>query len=133
METLLSKRSKNIIPLVILGFLGLITIGLLVKNPEKVSIQSIQEKLTASMKKMDARITRRVLELERRAEYLCDRLNKEQLDHSEMKNRESIILEKNGVVSEYFGEIYYFKFNNRSYFKWYFEYNRYFGNLLRTK
>ena len=113
METLLSKRSKNIIAVFILGIIGLIGLGLIVQDPENISVSAVRKELAAAVEKMDARITRRVLELEKRADSICDRFKRKHLDHAELKSRESLILENNGVVSEYYGEIFYFKFNDR--------------------
>lgn len=118
METILSKRFKNIIPVVILCAIGLIVVGLFVQNPENVSISAVRKKLAAGMKKMDARITRRILDLESRADYVYDKLRRGNLDHSELEDRESLIIEKNGVVSDYYGEIFYFKFKDRMSDSW---------------
>ncbi len=118
METLLSKRSKNLIPVFILGFIVLMVAVMIFFDPGKIPIPAVRQKLAANVEKIEARISSQVLELEERAEYLCEKYTRDQLEHSELQDQESLLMEKNGVVSEYYGEIYYFKFKPRATESW---------------
>jgi signal transduction histidine kinase len=110
MGTLLSKRSENLIYWFFLGSVFLTCLVLVFINSRHFSVSGIQEKIRTNLDSVEDSITKRVGTLVKKGEILYRRFLSQTLEHSELHNDEAIILEKDGVIQKYFGQIFYFKF-----------------------
>ena len=108
MENLLSQRLKNII---IIAFLGvvLITYWVFIKSPD-LDRDNIYKFALKSIKAVEKKLEQQVLDYQYRARQVFRDYNYQTLSHSRLKPKEALIIEEKGVIKDYFGEIYHFKF-----------------------
>ena len=108
MENLLSQRPKNII---IIAFVGvvLITYWVFIKSPD-LDQDNIYRFALKSIKAVEKKLEQQVLDYQDRSRQVFRDYNYQTLSHSRLKPKEALIIEEKGVIKDYFGEIYHFKF-----------------------
>lgn len=110
METILSQRIKNLVYFFVLGLLIVsVILAQLFFSPEK-TINRMPSLSGGRVDQIEATIEQKIQKLIRRADFIFRSYRTGALAHSSLKNRESLIVENAGVIGEYYGEIYYFKF-----------------------
>ena len=109
MGTLLSERSKNLIYWSLFGSIVLACAVLIFINSRQFSVSGIQVKIRSNLDAVENSIGKEIDTLKNRGDWLCERFLSKKLEHAELYNDEAVVLEKSGVVQEYFGQIYYFK------------------------
>ncbi len=118
METLLYQRIKNIIYFFILGSIVISVFFILILNRPNISTDRIQSTISTRADKIENTINKNIQSLKKRADFIFECYNSNRLEHSLLLNRESLIIENSGVVGDYYGEIYYFKFKPIPVSKW---------------
>ncbi len=120
MGTLLSKRNKVVAGIVFFCTLLIIPFYYFIKinglSENKVLTADIQ----ASIKKAERVLGKRIKDLNIRSEYLYKRSRVSILRHDDMLPEESVITVKDGVIESYFGEVFFFKFEEMDARKWKF-------------
>jgi signal transduction histidine kinase len=113
MENLLSKRSKNldvIVGIVSSGFIILAAVLylFLFKQPH-LDDTVVREAVLSNLKSIESTLERKISDYKKRAEFIFSKYQQQQLQHSELDRKEALIIIHNGIIKEYYGEIYYFK------------------------
>jgi len=109
METLLSPRLKNLI----LGALAVILaagiLGIFLWPARDLPPERIYDRVQADCGRMESILERRVQECRRRSEQLLASFNAGHLSAADLEKKEALVTEKDGIVTGYVGEIFYFK------------------------
>jgi signal transduction histidine kinase len=106
MENILHQRLKNIIVIVFVGIaLASYFIFFIPPALDKDKIDKfILERINIIEKKLDQQNR----DYQERAEQVFHRYRSKNLPHPQLNPREALIVEENGAIKEYFGEIYHF-------------------------
>lgn len=108
MENLLSQRPKNIIAA---AFAGLVLIAYLVFiKPPGLDQENIYRFAVKSINAVEKKLEQEHLDYQDRARQVFRDFRSQNLMHSQLKPKEALIIEEKGVIKDYFGEIYHFKF-----------------------
>jgi signal transduction histidine kinase len=108
MENLLSQRLKN---LIVIAFVGVVFITYLVFiKPPGLDRESIYKFALKSINAVEKKLEHHVLDYQDRARQVFRDYRSQNLSHSRLKPKEALIIEEKGVIKNYFGEIYHFKF-----------------------
>jgi len=108
MEDLLSQRLKNII---VIAFVGVVLITYLVFiKPPGLDRENIYRFALKSINAVEKNLEHQVLDYQDRARQVFRDYRSQNLMHSRLKPKEALIIEEKGVIKDYFGEIYHFKF-----------------------
>lgn len=118
METLLSARLKNII----LGALSAMLAGAIlvisIFIPGSWSPAKIQSRVEKNYERMETVLAEEVKKCVLRSETLRGPFLAGTLTAGDLNKKEALILEKNGIITDYIGEIYFFKPVNLSQGEW---------------
>ena len=109
MEALLSPRLKNIILGALAGILACGVLGIALWPDRELPPERIYDRIRADCERMESILERRVQECRRRSDSLLASFAAGRLSASDLEKKEALVTEKNGVVTDYVGEIYYFK------------------------
>lgn len=109
METLFSKRIKNLVFVVLLVIL--ILVALYLKFIKKVQFpeSKIEQTIVAKINNIENNMRERIGSLKHRSGYLLDKYVNKNLDHGELNKREALVFVEMGKMINYVGEIYYYK------------------------
>ena len=108
MENLLSQRLKN---LIFIALVGVVFIAYLVFiKPPGLDRQSVYRFALKSINAVEKELEHQVLDYQDRASQVFQEYRSQTLSHSRLKPGEALIIEEKGVIKDYFGEIYHFKF-----------------------
>ena len=117
MENLLSKRSKNldiIAGIVGTGFIILAAVLYLFcfKQPhlDNTDTRVVREAVLSNLRSIESALARKITDYKKRAAFIFSKYHQQQLHHPELSRKEALIITHNGIIKEYYGEIYYFKF-----------------------
>ncbi len=116
MENLLSKRSKNLDVIIRIASSGFIILTavlylFLFKQPhlDDTDTNVVREAVLSNLKSIESTLERKITDYKKRAEFIFSKYQQQQLQHSELERKEALIITHNGIIKEYYGEIYYFK------------------------
>jgi len=110
METLLSKRSKNIIYFIVLGiFLVLLSITIL-STGKDLNSKDILASLSANIKDIEKKVDGKIRSCLLRGDRFYNKYQSGSLEHTDFLRKEALIIEDKGFITDYFGEIFFFKF-----------------------
>jgi signal transduction histidine kinase len=110
MENLLSKRLKNLGVIFLSAFILLFYLIYFYKtNLDSTSFEGV---ILSNFKSIENSIKGKILQFERRADYIYEKFYSKDLQHDELAQKEALIVEYQGVIKDYFGEIYYFKYHD---------------------
>jgi len=113
MENLLPERIKAIGPLrLLLGGMILLAAVLyffMFRQPYLDGV-SVKERVLSDFKGIESLLDTKIARYKERATLIFDRYRRDRLLHTDMEPKEALIITKDSVIEEYFGEIYYFKF-----------------------
>ena len=119
METLLSKRTKNLVFIFVLISFLFLFIFLFVSNSLKINRDKINKNVLKDIRIFERNLENKVISYKKRAESLFKKYKINKLEHSEMNQKEALVIEKRGVIFDYYGEIYCFKFEDINVGKWF--------------
>ena len=109
METLLSPRFANLIKWTA-GAIAVTVIGLaLIYVRFDFQPSKIQTLVSSNLASIDSRLDRELGGFHRRCQSVFKRYGDGKLTASDLEPREALIVERNGVIADYIGEVYYFK------------------------
>ena len=117
MENLLPQGLKNLNPssryarfiFTGLGILVFILYFLFFKPPD-LDNKNIYKVVSENIETIEAALRKKNQRYQNRAKILFDKYRLNTLQHSHLNSNEALIIEDNGIIKYYFGEIYYFKF-----------------------
>jgi len=113
MENLLPERIKAIGTLrLLLGGMVLLATVLyffMFRQPYLDGV-SVKERVLSDFKGIESLLDTKIARYKERATLIFDRYRRDRLLHTDMEPKEALIITKDSVIEEYFGEIYYFKF-----------------------
>ena len=109
METLLSARLKNIILGALSATLAAAILGIALFTPGTWSPERIQARVERNCERMEAVLAGEVNQCIARSEILRGPFLAGKLTAAGLEKKEALIIEKNGIIADYIGEIYYFK------------------------
>ena len=112
METLLSKRIKNLVFILILISLFFLFIFLFVGNSFKINRDKINKNILKDIRISERNLENKIISYKKRANSLYKKYRTKKLSHSEMNQKEALVIEKRGVIFDYYGEIYCFEFKD---------------------
>jgi len=117
MENLLFQRIKNLIPRSRLtGFAFLLIVVVLTVlyfvsfHFEANSEEDIYNWVSKGIRKVENNLGKKIDKYRYRAEEIGRKYLSNKLEHADLHEQEALILEHNGIVKEYWGEIYHFSF-----------------------
>jgi len=119
METLLSKRIKNLVVILILISLFFLFIFLFAANSFKINRDKINKNILKDIRISEKNLENKITNYKKRAWYLHKKYKTRMLEHSEMNQKEALVIEKRGVIFDYYGEIYCFEFKDIDVGKWF--------------
>lgn len=109
METSLSPRHKNLILGCLAGILSGVILGIAFLSPGNLTSAKIQSRVEKNCERMEAVLAAKVKKCVLRSEALRGPFQKGTLTAADLQKKEALITEKNGIITGYIGEIYYFK------------------------
>ncbi|MEN8154993.1 MAG: HAMP domain-containing sensor histidine kinase [Acidobacteriota bacterium] len=129
METLLFKRHKTLVLLSLFFLTAVIFFYLYYNKNYYPDIKKINNIFEEKVKKLDEEIEIKAREFEERSNIVYKKYLSNKLTHHQMRTGEALIFEKDGVVENYYGEVFFFRKKNIEINKWIFlkkENNLYF-------
>jgi signal transduction histidine kinase len=113
MENILPKRVKHLIkPIVIaaliLGFGALVYFTGLFKSAD-LDDAAIYKSVSRKIHAMESALQSRLMSYQQRADNVFRSYLEDSLSDSDIEPREALIIEKDGVITHYYGEIYHFR------------------------
>jgi signal transduction histidine kinase len=109
METILSPRLKNITCACLAGLLAVGALYIKVFLPRAWTAEKIEPLLKENSAALETLMAAEIASNMRRSNLLLERFKAGRLTSGDLKKKEALIGEKNGVIDFYFGEIYFFK------------------------
>ncbi len=134
METLLSSRFANLIKWTV-SAIALTAIGLaLIYVRFDFRPSKIRPLVTSNLASIDSRLERELKVFHRRCQSVFKSFSDGKLKSSDLEPREALIVERNGVIADYIGEVYYFKLDPIQIDEWRFiKKNQYVFYLRRLQ
>ncbi|MGE5343557.1 MAG: ATP-binding protein [Candidatus Omnitrophota bacterium] len=146
MENLLPERTHHLILAVLVMLAAAAVFFFALLYPYHPDNGDIYQSITTNIHSVESALKNQIHLYQTRAKSVSHRFHRHALRDSDLISGESLIIEKNGVIADYYGEIYHFKFkdgargqwffslkNNALYFSWklsdHLYYFRYFGAL----
>jgi len=124
MENLLPKRNKTDITLLILAVLLTTAIFyLFFFYPPQWDSNRIYNYINENLRNVESSVKKEIQDYQSRADTVFKKLKSGTLQDYEMNNKEALIIEENGIIRDYYGEIYHFKFKDLENGKWTFSLN----------
>jgi hypothetical protein len=109
METLLSPRLKNISTGALSVILACAILGITLFPAGEPAPAEIQARVEKNRQRMDAVLDKKVKECLRRSDSLSGAYAAGSLTAADLEKKEALIKEKNGIITDYIGEIFYFR------------------------
>jgi signal transduction histidine kinase len=109
METQLSPRLTNLILGCLAGILAAAILGIAIFIPGRWSPAKIQDRVEKNCERMEAALAGEVEKCVLRSDALRNPFLEGKLAAADLAKKEALIIEKNGIITGYIGEIYYFK------------------------
>ena len=109
METLLSPRLRNIIPWGLAAVLAGAILWLALFPSREMPIAEIQARVVTNCRRMEGILERKVQECLRRSDSLSGAYAAGSLAAAGLEKKEALISEKEGIITDYAGEIFYFR------------------------
>lgn len=113
MENLLSQGLKNIIVFVlaVIALVGGAVISyFLFFNPPQLDKKNIEKFILKRINVIEKKLEQRNRDYQKRSEGIFHGYQSKSLQHRRLNQNEALIIEEKGVIKDYFGEIYHFKF-----------------------
>ena len=107
MENILHQRLKSIIVIILLG-LAAASYFLFFKSPHPDK-DNIEKFVLKRIKRIENKLEKRDDEFQERARRLYRLYGEQELRHPQLEPKEALVIEENGAVKKYYGEIYYFR------------------------
>ena len=121
MGNLLSKRHGLLKFSLPGGFILLaVLLYLFLFKPPALDNPTIENIVLANLKSIETTLAQRILDDKQRADFIFDKYQSQKLGHSELEPNEALIIAPNGIINDYYGEIYYFKFKKMGVTDWLF-------------
>ncbi|MCX6583056.1 MAG: ATP-binding protein [Candidatus Aminicenantes bacterium] len=121
MGNLLSKRPgflKFALPGVLILATGILY--LLFFKPPPLDNAAVERTVLANLQSIETTLAQKVEDYKQRAGFIFNKYQSKQLPHAELGPKEALIIAPGGVITDYFGEIYYFKFKDMGVNQWLF-------------
>lgn len=112
MENLLSSRPAHLILGVVVLLLAMVPAAQRLLPGEPLTPAGIESFCRRQVERCEAELKKRLDAADRRSEEVLGLYRRGSLRHEEMARREGLLVEQNGVVKEYYGEIYYYKIDD---------------------
>lgn len=115
MENILPQGLKNksiiIFALVVIALVGgAVTSYFLFFNPPRLDKKNIEKFILKRIEIVEKKLEQRTRDYQTRSEQIFPRYQSKSLQHRRLIPKEALIIEEKGVIKDYFGEIYHFKF-----------------------
>lgn len=121
MENLLPQRPKTLALMVLSVFL-LVSLALhfsLFKPPD-LDNAAVEEAVLANLRSIETTLENKISDYKKRAASVFDKYHARQLQHSELGPKETLVFTQKGIIKDYYGEIYHFKFKKININDWLF-------------
>ncbi len=109
METLLSPRLRNIDPRGLAAVLAAAILWLALFPAREMPLSEIRARVDKNCRRMEGILAKKVNECLRRSDSLAGAYAAGRLTAADLEKKEALIQEKNGIITDYVGEIFYFK------------------------
>ena len=109
MEALLSPRLKKLILPALAGFLAAATLWVVLAPPGELTTAQVRARVEKNGARMDDALAVSVRDCLQRSDELGRAFAAGRLDAAVLEKREALVLEENGIITGYVGEIFYFK------------------------
>ncbi|HEX7503607.1 MAG TPA: hypothetical protein VF451_09315, partial [Acidobacteriota bacterium] len=109
METLLSPRLKNIILCGLASVLAGAILWLALFPSREMPTTEIKARVDENCRRMEGILEKKVSECLRRSDSLLGAYAAGSLAAADLEKKEALIKEKNGIITDYVGEIFYFR------------------------
>jgi signal transduction histidine kinase len=119
MENLLPQRAKDIIIIALAAAAAAAILYLtIVYNPSGPDNEHVYQSVMESIRNVESTLEKQTEEYRERAETLFRQYQSNTLQHAALNPKEAFIIEQNGVIKSYYGEIYYYKFRAMEVGEW---------------
>ncbi len=109
METPLSARLKNLILAGLAVTLAAAILGIAVLTPADWTSAKVRARVEKNCERMDSVLAAKVKKYIARSDELGGRFRAGTLTAAGFEKKEALITEKNGIITDYVGEIYFFR------------------------
>ncbi len=109
MEALLSPRLKNLIFLILSAILAAAILRVVIFPASELSSEEIKARVEKNCQRMEALLEGAVQGCLQRSDTLWKLYRAGRLGASGLEKREALVREENGIITDYIGEIFYFR------------------------
>ena len=81
---------------------------------------AVERTVLANLQSIETTLAQKVKDYKQRAGFIFNKYRSKQLPHAELGPKEALIIAPGGVITDYYGEIFYFKFKDMGVNQWLF-------------
>lgn len=89
-------------------------------KPPALDNATVESIVLANLKSIETTLAQKMVDYKQRADFIFDKYQSQKLGHAELNPNEALIIAPGGIIKDYYGEIYYFKFKEMAVNEWLF-------------